>query len=630
MAVTQNTFTGNGSTVLYSFTFPYLASTDIKVSVNGTNTTAYTLANATTIQFTTAPANGAAIRIYRTTDDAQTKATFFPGSSIRAQNLNDNFTQNLYVTQEANNVSAAASTTAAGAVTTANTALSQSATAISTANTASSNASAAVSTSITAAASAAAAVSTANTSSTNSTAAVNSANSAVATANSASTAAAGAVSTANAATTTANSALANAATAVTTANTASSNATAAVSTANTASSNASAAVSTANTASTNASTAVTTANTANSKADQAIAVVGNSVLYTLVSNVAGIPASPTNNKAVEVYDSTGIESFTPLTGKPAGFVGSPGLSARIIYTTSGSTWNWVQYFPNDPETRYVKFGGGTLTGPLTLAGAPTTGLQPATKTYVDAADATLTTAVAAAQTTANTAATNATAAQTTANAALPKSGGTMIGPLGLTAGYATAPSIQIGAGTGVTPGLYSPATDSLAFATQGNGRLFVTAAGSVGIGVSSPDYKFQVNEGNIGVRSYLGSNSSITFEQVGYGVASVGVDSNISALRIKVFDGTSFVERLRIDSAGNSTFTGTVIIPAGASISGYLTTATAASTYLTSATAGTTYQTQAGMSSYLTTASATSTYRPKADLNKVDASVSLAYFMGSF
>jgi hypothetical protein len=100
MAVTQNTYTGNGSTVLYSFTFPYLETTDIKVSVNGTATTAYTLANATTIQFNTAPANGAAIRIYRETDTDAAQATFFAGSAIRSQDLNDNFTQILYSTQE--------------------------------------------------------------------------------------------------------------------------------------------------------------------------------------------------------------------------------------------------------------------------------------------------------------------------------------------------------------------------------------------------------------------------------------------------------------------------------------------------------------------------------------------------
>ena len=103
MAVTQNTYTGNGSTTNYPFTFPYLETTDIKVSLNGTVTTTYTLANATTIQFNTAPANGAAIRIYRVTDDAALAAQFYPGSAIRSQDLNDNFTQGLYVTQETSN-----------------------------------------------------------------------------------------------------------------------------------------------------------------------------------------------------------------------------------------------------------------------------------------------------------------------------------------------------------------------------------------------------------------------------------------------------------------------------------------------------------------------------------------------
>jgi hypothetical protein len=69
MAITENKYTGNGSTVLYSFTFPYLEVADIKVSLDGTLTTEYTLANATTVQFNTAPANGVAVRIYRQTDD---------------------------------------------------------------------------------------------------------------------------------------------------------------------------------------------------------------------------------------------------------------------------------------------------------------------------------------------------------------------------------------------------------------------------------------------------------------------------------------------------------------------------------------------------------------------------------
>ena len=367
MAITQNTYTGNGSTVLFSFTFPYLETTDIKVTLDGTITTAYTLANATTIEFNTAPANGAAIRIYRVTDDAALAAQFYPGSAIRSQDLNDNFTQNLYVTQESNREAATAIstaegavTTAEGAVTTANAATATANTALSTANTADTNASTAVATANTASSNASTAVSTANS-------AASDAATALSTANSAAADAATAISTANGAVTTANSAAADAATAISTANTASSNASAAVSTANTASTNATTAVSTANSAVTTANTAVTTANgavtTANAaddKADQAIAAVANALLFTIVANVAAIPGTPADGDAVEVSDSTGIEGFTPLNGLPSGFVGDSGLGVRIIYDAGNTTWNWLQYFPQDPDNRYA--------GPNTAAG----------------------------------------------------------------------------------------------------------------------------------------------------------------------------------------------------------------------------------------------------------------------
>jgi hypothetical protein len=354
MAITENKYTGNGSTVLYSFTFPYLEVADIKVSLDGTLTTAYTLANATTVQFNTAPANGVAIRLFRQTNDDALNAQFFPGSAIRSTDLNNNFTQNLYVTQESNRDATQGITTADAATATANTALSNSSAAVSTANTASSNASAAVSTANTASSNASAAVSTANTASSNATTAVSTANAATATANSAASDAATAISTANSAVSTANTASTTATNAVNTANSASSAASSAVSTANTASSNASAAVSTANTASSNATSAVNTANSALSTANAAASAVANAILYDIVANVAAIPASPANNDAVEVTDSTGIESFTPLTSIPGGFAGNSGLSVRIVYTTTGNTWTWIQYFPNDPETRYLK------------------------------------------------------------------------------------------------------------------------------------------------------------------------------------------------------------------------------------------------------------------------------------
>jgi hypothetical protein len=102
MATTQNTFTGDNSTTLFSFTFPYLEESHVKVSLDGVvqATTTYSFANATQISFNTAPGTGVAIRIFRETDTDAPKATFFAGSSIRSQDLNDNASQLLYATQE--------------------------------------------------------------------------------------------------------------------------------------------------------------------------------------------------------------------------------------------------------------------------------------------------------------------------------------------------------------------------------------------------------------------------------------------------------------------------------------------------------------------------------------------------
>ena len=106
MATTSNTYTGNGSNKLFSITFPYLDTSDIDVYLNGTLQTIitqYTFANATTVEFVAAPANGATVKLDRSTDDSDVAATFFPGSSIKAADLNENFDQTLYVVQEINN-----------------------------------------------------------------------------------------------------------------------------------------------------------------------------------------------------------------------------------------------------------------------------------------------------------------------------------------------------------------------------------------------------------------------------------------------------------------------------------------------------------------------------------------------
>ena len=102
MAVVSNQYTGNGSTTTYSFTFPYLNTADVKVKINGTtqNTTSYTLPTATTLQFNTAPSNGSTILIFRDTNNDAKKATFYPGSAIKAEDLNNDFDQILYTVQE--------------------------------------------------------------------------------------------------------------------------------------------------------------------------------------------------------------------------------------------------------------------------------------------------------------------------------------------------------------------------------------------------------------------------------------------------------------------------------------------------------------------------------------------------
>ena len=402
-----------------SFTFSYLDVSEIRVDITvGSTTTTYSTSSNPAgftlvspnqyVTLSSHPADSTAIRIYRVTDLDSTQATFVAGSAISANDLNNNYTQILQASQEsrleastatttadtAKTTADTATTTANGAVTTANAAAADATTAVSTANTASTNATSAVNTANTASTNASTALSTANTANTNATTALN---------NSRESDGSGGFT----------SAISKANTAITTANSASSTAT-------TASSNATTAVSTANTASTNASAAVTTANAASATATAAQNAVADAVLYTPVANVSSIPGSPSNNDYVEVQNSTGIQSFSPLSGLPSGFIGASGLTVRLKYSSSGSTWQWQSYFANDPEDRYftkssgntnttniatnttniatntsavatntsaiatkMPLAGGTFTGLITLSGAPTSNLHAATKKYVD-------------------------------------------------------------------------------------------------------------------------------------------------------------------------------------------------------------------------------------------------------
>jgi len=99
---TQTT-TGNRD---FSVTFPFLATTDIKVQLNGVTkslTTDYTIVQSganTVVNFNTAPADNATIRIFRSTNIDSINSTYAAGSSIRATDLNTNNSQLLYAAQE--------------------------------------------------------------------------------------------------------------------------------------------------------------------------------------------------------------------------------------------------------------------------------------------------------------------------------------------------------------------------------------------------------------------------------------------------------------------------------------------------------------------------------------------------
>ena len=128
MATTFVDYTGDGNATK-SFSFPSIKEADIKVDVDGViktsgshyNITSYTTTGGGNVVFTSGniPASPAAIRIFRDTDVDTAKATFTAGSSVRAGDLNNNFTQILYAAQEEQNQTIVASDLKDSSITTA-------------------------------------------------------------------------------------------------------------------------------------------------------------------------------------------------------------------------------------------------------------------------------------------------------------------------------------------------------------------------------------------------------------------------------------------------------------------------------------------------------------------------------
>jgi hypothetical protein len=112
--LTQIKYTGNGRTTQFSFPFSYMHFYDVKAALWDESKreyidqdNLYILSDASTVQFLTPPPPppestpyGLNVLIYRDTELEESETTFYPGSSIRSQDLNDNFDQLRFSVQE--------------------------------------------------------------------------------------------------------------------------------------------------------------------------------------------------------------------------------------------------------------------------------------------------------------------------------------------------------------------------------------------------------------------------------------------------------------------------------------------------------------------------------------------------
>ena len=392
----ENTYVGDGTTVLYSFTFEYIEPTDIQVSLDSVITTEWTFANATTVEFNNPPGVDVRIRIYRNTTVVNPKAIFYPGSAIRAQDLNDNFEQILYVTQEADVISERAEEAAKKAEIAADNANAAAEQARKDAADAKANADIAQEAAKQSAESAAEAIEAAENAGEDSAEALRVAAEAKAAAEQAAADAALAASEAEQAAADADAAEAAAADAqaqVAEARTAADDAAQAAADAEAEAAAAQAA----------ADNAVIKANAADIKADQGISdaakaqqdattaistansaadAVSQLSSYDIIPNVASIPGNPDDQDLIKVTDSTGVQNFSPLSGLPGSFVGDNGISVDLRWSDSSNSWAYLGYNPTDPDDRYASpaeinqlqadigtklpLSGGNMTGNITL------------------------------------------------------------------------------------------------------------------------------------------------------------------------------------------------------------------------------------------------------------------------
>ena len=95
-------YTGDNSTTAYSIPFSYRATGDLTVTISGSATTAFTLnAAGTTLTFSSAPAQDAAIEIRRRTSQTTKLVDYASGSVLTENDLDTDSDQAFFMSQEA-------------------------------------------------------------------------------------------------------------------------------------------------------------------------------------------------------------------------------------------------------------------------------------------------------------------------------------------------------------------------------------------------------------------------------------------------------------------------------------------------------------------------------------------------
>ena len=100
MALSNVTYTANGSTTIFVVSFGYLQESHVTVTIDDVVTTAYTFTVDGNIEFTVAPLNLSIVYITRDSDISQILVAYGDGSNLTQEDLNNDANQSIFLQQE--------------------------------------------------------------------------------------------------------------------------------------------------------------------------------------------------------------------------------------------------------------------------------------------------------------------------------------------------------------------------------------------------------------------------------------------------------------------------------------------------------------------------------------------------